>query len=98
MTPPRLLKPGRFSRTYATTAGTSRNLVDDGDALLAAMSPPMPVASACARRIRVGGAGTLEVQYSNGIQDTLTCLAGETFDAFFAKILSGTATNITVWW
>jgi hypothetical protein len=98
MTPRRLLKPGRFSRTYATTSGTSRNLVDDGDALLAALS--RPTASECARRIRVGGAGVLHVQYADGVQDTIVCLVGDVFDAYFAKILgdTSTASNVTVWW
>jgi hypothetical protein len=97
MTPRRLLKPGRFSRTYATTAGATRNLVDDGDALLAALS--RPTASECARRIRVGGAGILHVQYSDGVQDTIVCLVGDVFDAYFAMILpDSTATNVTAWW
>jgi hypothetical protein len=92
-----LLKPGRFSKTYAATSAVTFS--DDATALLAALpGGGRPACSDPARRIRVGGAGTLVVQYDNGVQDTLTCLAGETFDAFFAKMISGTATNITVWW
>jgi hypothetical protein len=53
------------------------------------------------RRIRVGGAGAIVIDYGGNVTDTIPgLLAGETLDVQAYRILANgtTATNITVFW
>lgn len=81
-------RPFRRSKTYATI-GADTDLVADGPG------------GVCARRILVGGAGTLVLLYADGTTDTITdLLAGAVLDGDVAKIIDSgtTASKLTAFW
>ena len=86
------LHVGVASKTYAAIPGVDTDLTSG--AALAAGIPAQ-----CARRIRVGVAGTVGVVYSDGCLDTISALAGETLSGLFKTLKAGgSATNLTVVW
>lgn len=83
---PDSLSASNKSKTYATVAA-------DIDIVALGGGP--------ARRIRIGGAGNLNVDYGNGVTDIIPALlAGDIVDVAATKILltSTTVTNVTIFW
>lgn len=86
------LQYGKFTQTFATTAGTTRDLVALG--------------GACCLEIIVGGAGNLVLEYAVRTADntayrtdTIPVTAGQVLRVRASKIMTtSTATNVTVMW
>lgn len=91
----------QFTKTYAVVGGGDINLMSEGQGVWG------PAGARKCRRIVVGGAGVLHVNYGLNeadppveVKDTITCAAGAVLDIMAWKILfdTSTITAFTVMW